>query len=705
MKSARKILVTAALPYANGSIHVGHLVEYIQADIWARFQRLRGHECHFVCADDTHGTAIMVESRKRNITPEELIQGVWLEHTQDFKGFEIDFAHYSSTNSKENRELCELFYEQMKAKNLIATKDIEQLYCNHDQMFLPDRFVKGTCPNCGTLDQYGDSCDVCAATYQPAQMKNPYCSICKTPPVLKHSEQLLFKIDQHRDFLQDWLPKHTSREVTRKMNEWFNEPLRDWDISRNAPYFGFEIPGSPGKYFYVWVDAPMGYVSATRQLCERTGMKFDDIWKSDSKYEVYHFIGKDIVYFHTLFWPALLKTAEFRTPTQVFVHGHLTVNGQKMSKSKGTQVQAKTYLKHLEPGYLRYYYASKLGSGADDLDLNFDDFVSRVNSDLIGKITNLGSRGAQMLGKKFAGQLVDPGAEGLGKIKAAQAATESIAKHFEDREFVKATAEIRQIADEANRFFDEKAPWKTQDSDPAATQQVLTTTLNLFRILSICLKPIMPSYAVKVEKLFQANQPFTWADINQVLTSGQMAPFEHLMQRIDPEKIEKIKEESMPADSKPTDTPTAGGQSNAKDTKKAGAAKASAGASASSPGVASGSGSGSGLKPEIEIDAFSAVDLRVAQILEAEAVPEADKLLRLKISLGPLGERQIFAGIKAAYDPAQLVGRMTVVVANLKPRKMKFGMSEGMVLAAGPGAPELFILSPDAGAKPGDAVK
>lgn len=690
MSDSRRILVTAALPYANGSIHVGHLVEYIQADIWSRFQRLRGHECHFVCADDTHGTAIMVESRKRKITPEELIAAVWKEHTEDFKGFEIDFSHYSSTNSEENRQLCEQFYVKMQEKKLIATKSIEQLYCNFDQMFLPDRFVKGTCPVCKSVDQYGDSCDVCSATYAPADMISPYCSVCKTPPVLKNSDQLLFKVDALRDFLQAWLPQHTSKEVTRKMSEWFNEPLRDWDISRNAPYFGFEIPGSPGKYFYVWVDAPMGYVSATKQLCAKVGMKFDDFWAENSKAEVYHFIGKDIVYFHTLFWPALLKTAEFRTPTQVFVHGHLTVNGQKMSKSKGTQVQARTYLKHLEPGYLRYYYASKLGSGADDLDLNFDDFVSRVNSDLIGKITNLGSRGAQMLGKKYGGILVDPGTEGLAKITAAQAAVESIAKHFEDREFVKATAEIRAIADEANRFFDEKAPWKTADSDPTATQAVLSTTLNLFRILTICLKPILPSYAAKVEKLFVA-KPFKWSDIHQVLKSGTIAPFEHLMQRIDLEKIELIKTESLPpagiadtalAPTAPVKTSTEG--------------KKKMSAPAADPLAA---------KPEIEIDAFSAVDLRVGEILSAETVPEADKLLRLKVSLGPMGERQIFAGIKSAYDPAKLIGRLTVVVANLKPRKMKFGMSEGMVLAAGPGAPDLFILTPDSGAKPGDPVK
>lgn len=690
--NSRRILVTAALPYANGSIHVGHLVEYIQADIWCRFQRLRGHECHLVCADDTHGTAIMIESKKRKITPEELIAGVWKEHTDDFRNFLIDFSHYSSTNSPANRELCEFFYEHMKSQGHISSKEIEQLYCPKDQMFLPDRFVKGTCPNCKSPDQYGDSCDVCGATYSPEQMINPACSTCGTTPVLKNSEHLLFELESFRAFLKEWIPQHTNKETSRKILEWFDEPLRPWDISRDAPYFGFEIPGSPGKYFYVWVDAPMGYVAATRELCQKTGMNFDDFWKSD-KTEAYHFIGKDIVRFHLLFWPALLKTANFRLPNQVFVHGHLTVNGQKMSKSKGTQVQAKTYLKHLGPEYLRYYYASKLGPSADDLDLNFDDFVSRVNSDLIGKITNLGSRGAQMLGKKFGGQLVAPDDLGLEKIQAAQKACENIAQLFEEREFNKAINEIRGLADEANRYFDEKAPWKSVETDPAGTQQVLSSTLNLFRILAICLKAVLPSYAEKVEALFRAPSPYLWKDTQSILSSGKIADYEHLAQRIDPELIKKIIAEStvsLPATNAAAGTPQA-------TVKTAPSSKTSNKKPAPVDPMI--------LKPEIEIDDFSKIDLRVAEILVAEAVPEADKLLRLKVSLGPLGERQIFAGIKSAYDPATLVGRKTVVVANLKARQMKFGLSEGMVLAAGSGGSELYILSPDSGARPGDPVK
>lgn len=690
--NSRRILVTAALPYANGSIHVGHLVEYIQADIWCRFQRLRGHECHLVCADDTHGTAIMIESKKRHITPEELIAGVWKEHTNDFRNFLIDFAHYSSTNSPANRELCEFFYGHMKSQGHISSKEIEQLYCPKDQMFLPDRFVKGTCPNCKSPDQYGDSCDVCGATYSPEQMISPACSTCGTTPVLKHSEHLLFELESFRGFLKEWIPQHSNKETARKLLEWFDEPLRPWDISRDAPYFGFEIPGSPGKYFYVWVDAPMGYVAATKELCQKTGMNFDDFWKSD-KTEVYHFIGKDIVRFHLLFWPALLKTANFRLPNQVFVHGHLTVNGQKMSKSKGTQVQAKTYLKYLGPEYLRYYYASKLGPSADDLDLNFDDFVSRVNSDLIGKITNLGSRGAQMLGKKFHGELVMPDALGLEKIQAAQKACENIAQLFEEREFNKAINEIRALADEANRYFDEKAPWKSVETDPAGTQQVLSSTLNLFRILAICLKAVLPAYAEKVEALFQATTPYLWKDTQSLLSSGKIAPYEHLAQRIDPELIKKIIAEStvsLTASDTPKISPSVAAKS-------APSSKTSSKKPAPVDPMI--------LKPEIEIDDFSKIDLRVAEILLAEAVPEADKLLRLKVSLGPLGERQIFAGIKSAYDPATLVGRKTVVVANLKARQMKFGLSEGMVLAAGAGGSELYILSPDSGARPGDPVK
>ena len=670
----RRILLTAALPYANGPIHLGHLVEYLQADFWNRFQKMRGHECHYICADDTHGTAIMVEAKKRGISPEQLIDGVWKDHTKDFADFQIEFSHYSSTNSGENRELCEQFWVAMKSQNHTTIKSVEQLYCNHDKMFLPDRFVKGSCPKCGAKDQYGDNCDVCGATYSPNDLKDAYCSICGNAPIKKNSDHLMFQLDHFRDFLLHWLPGHTSKEMANKMKEWFNEPLRDWDISRDAPYFGFQIPGHPDKFFYVWVDAPMGYISSSLQFSKKSGMQFDDFWKSENT-EVYHFIGKDIVYFHTLFWPALLKTAGYRTPTQVFVHGRLTINGEKMSKSKGTNIPARIYLNHLDPQLLRYYYASKLSNTVDDFDWSESDFANRVNSDLIGKITNLGSRGAQMLKKKIDGKMSDMDADGEKLVNLAASKSEEIAQLYEAREFSRAIAEIRSLADETNRYFDEKAPWKTIETDVTGTKQVLTTTLNIFRILSIYLKPILPDYARKVEKLF-SEKPYSWSDAQKSITNHAIQDYEHLAQRVETEKVKAMMEDSKPRTS--INTPNA---------------------------VATPAAKVNNDSSEIEIDLFSKVDLRIAKIIEAEEVKDADKLLRLKVDVGHLGTKQIFAGIRSAYNAADLIGRHTIIVANLKPRKMKFGLSEGMVLAAGGGGKELFILSPDPGAKPGDKVK
>jgi len=679
----RKILLTCALPYANGPLHLGHMFEHLYADFWVRFQKMRGHEVLFICADDTHGTPIMVEARKRGITPEQLIDLAWKDHVKDFQQFQIEHTHYSSTNSKANRELCELFFQKMKEKNHLGTRIIQQLYCNHDKMFLPDRFVKGECPKCGTKDQYGDSCDVCGSTYTPADLKNSYCAVCGTKPVEKPSEQIMFKLEDFRDYLKSWLPTHTTKEIGNKMLEWFNEPLRDWDISRNAPYFGFQIPGYPDKYFYVWVDAPMGYVSSTKEYCEKNGLSFDDYWKSE-KSEVYHLIGKDIVYFHTLFWPALLKAADFRTPSSIWVHGHVMVNGEKMSKSKGTFLSAGVYLSHLDPMYLRYYFASKFSSGVDDVDFSLDDFTQRTNSDLIGKITNLASRGAQMLNSKIDGVMSEPDAEGLALLQRAQAKAEDIAQNFENREFVKAINEIRSLADEANRYFDERAPWKTLDGDPAGTKQVLTTTLNLFRMLAIFLKPVLPLYTEKVEKLFN-EKPYTWDSVKTVLKNHKINAYEHLATRIDPVKVKAM----MDANKKEL-------EEKAERDAKAGFVKGPTDAPADRNAASS---------SEITIDDFGKLDLRIAEIIEAEEIKEADKLLRLKVNLGPLGERQIIAGIKSAYKPEQLKGRKVLVVANLAPRKMKFGMSEGMVLAAGAGGNELFVLSPDEGAKPGDKVK
>lgn len=679
--STRRILLTTALPYANSDVHIGHLVEHCQADFWTRFQKMRGHEAYYVCADDTHGTPVMIAARDKGITPEQHIAGVWKDHVRDFHGFQIQHDFYSSTNSEANRILCEQFYEKMKSKKHLALKPVEQLYCDHDKMFLPDRFVKGTCPKCGALDQYGDNCDKCGATYSPADLKSPYCSLCRNTPHPKTSEHVLFRLNDFQEYLKSWLPQHTEKEVTNKMMEWFNEPLRDWDISRDDPYFGFKIPGYDSKYFYVWVDAPMGYVSTTKELCEKLNLKFEDFWASDSKAEVYHLIGKDITYFHTLFWPALLKTADLRTPTKVVVHGHLTVNGEKMSKSKGTQIQAKTYLKHLPAQPLRYYLASKMNSGMDDFDFDSNDFIQRVNAELVGKITNLGSRGATMLKGKMDGNLSSTlDADGAALLKRVQTASEKIAEHYENWDFAKAINEIRSLAEETNRYFDEKAPWKSLAVDAAATKQVITTTLNIFRCLSVYLSPVLPEFGTRVAQLFNESS-YSWNDSQKTLLSSSIQTYEHLATRVEAEKVKLIMEESKPAAITNT------------------APNAAASAAGNKPAPAS-AGDGT-----IEIDTFNMVDLRVAKIISAEAIPEADKLLKLKVDLGPMGERQIFAGIKSAYQAETLVGRLTVIVANLKPRKMKFGMSEGMVLAAGAGGSELFILSPDSGAKPGDKVK
>lgn len=710
-RKPRRIVATSALPYANGSIHIGHMVEYIQTDIWTRYQKMCGHDCVYVCAADTHGTPIMLKARELGVKPEEFVMGQQAEQAKDFADFGIGFDIYSSTNSEENRILSEEFYVKMRDAGHTVVKPVKQLYCNHDKMFLPDRFVKGTCPNCGSPDQYGDSCDKCGATYSPTELKGPYCATCKSTPVEKSSDHILFKLNDFREFLKEWMPQHTQKEVAAKLVEWFEGDLRDWDISRDAPYFGFEIPGFKEKYFYVWIDAPIGYIASTWQWCKLNGKKFEDYWKNEET-EIYHFIGKDITYFHLLFWPAMLKSTDFKMPTQVFVHGHLTVNGEKMSKSKGTSIKARTYLNHLDPMYLRYYYASKLTARVDDLDLNVTDFVNRVNSDLVGKITNLGSRGAQMLKKRIDGKLGKCAADGEALIRSAQAKADAIGLLYEAREYSRAMNEIREIADETNRYFDEKAPWNMIKEDVEGTRAVLTTTLNIFRLLAIYLKPVLPLYADKVAKLLN-EQPYTWSDAHKILENAEIGEYEHLATRVEQAKFDQVIEDSMPrdaagniivaeaaADAKPVKKAKGG---NVTTTSTPGAASGEASAKTAAPKVAA--SASNAIASEIEIDAFTNVDLRIAKIIEAEAVPEADKLLRLKVSLGELGERQIFAGIKAAYKPEDLVGRLTIIVANLKPRKMKFGMSEGMVLAAGEGESDLFIMSPDSGAKPGQKVK
>ena len=539
---SRKILITAALPYANGDIHIGHIVEYLQADIWARFQNLVGNECRYICADDTHGTPIMLNAQKQGITPEELVNRCFDQHVKDFHDFEIKFTHFDSTNTDTNREMAENIYLKMKENGHIETRDVKQNYCEHDKMFLPDRFVKGTCPKCGAKHQYGDACEVCSSTYSSDDLKDKYCVICKNEPTKKSSEHIFFKLNHFREFLQGWVKEHTQKEVANKLQEWLSDDLQDWDISRDEPYFGFKIPGTDNKYFYVWVDAPVGYISSTKRWCDENQKDYLEYWAEDSDAEIYHFIGKDIVYFHTLFWPAMLKNAGIKTPEQVFVHGFLNINGEKMSKSRGTFIMARTYLKHLDPMYLRYYYATKLSSSVEDIDLNFEDFSNRINSELVGKITNLASRGAQMLNKKIDGKMGPISKEGLDRIQAAKEKSKLIAQHYEDRNYNKALSEIRNIADETNRYFDEKEPWKMIKNDVESTREVLTTTLNLFRIMAIYLKPVLPKYVGNVEKLFN-EKPYVWNSTHYHLENHQINAFEHLAKRVDMESIDNIVEE------------------------------------------------------------------------------------------------------------------------------------------------------------------
>ena len=675
MSDTRQILVTSALPYANGPIHIGHLVEYIQTDIWVRFQKLRGHACWYVCADDAHGTPIMLRAQAEGISPEGLIEQVGREHRADFADFHIGFDNYHSTHSEENRRLATLIYERNRDAGHIARRTITQLYDPEKGMFLPDRFIKGECPRCGAADQYGDSCEACGATYSPTELRNPVSAISGATPIEKESEHLFFKLDDFRDMLRKWTKAgHLQPEVIHKLDEWFREGLREWDISRDAPYFGFEIPDAPGKYFYVWLDAPIGYMASFRHLCEREGLDFDAWWGPESQAEVYHFIGKDIIYFHALFWPAMLTGAGFRTPSAIFAHGFLTVDGKKMSKSRGTFIKARTYLEHLNPEYLRYYFAAKLGAGIDDIDLNLEDFVQRVNSDLVGKVVNIASRCAGFIVKRCEGRLSD-GLDEPGLLETFVRAADEIARLYEAREFGHAMREIMTLADRANQYIDERKPWvlAKDEARRGEAQAVYSMGLELFRVLMILLKPVLPAMAVKAEAFLQV-PPLAWADLGTPMGAHRVAAFEPLMTRVDPDAVAAMVEASRESLEEKTSPPAAGPL-------------------ADEP-----------IAPEIGFEDFARIDLRVARIARAEQVEGADKLLRLTLDLG--GEtRQVFAGIKSAYDPAELEGRLTVMVANLAPRKMRFGVSEGMVLAAGPGGKDLFILSPDQGAEPGMRVK
>ena len=691
----REILITSALPYANGPIHIGHLVEYIQTDIWARFQKLRGHNCWYVCADDAHGTPIMLKARAEGIAPEALIARVGEEHQADFADFRIGFDHYHSTHSDENRDCAILIYERNRDKGHVTARTIHQAFDPVEQMFLPDRFIKGECPKCGAADQYGDNCEACGASYSPAELKNPTSVVSGAVPEQRESEHLFFRLADFEPMLREWTRGGgLQAQVANKLDEWFEAGLREWDISRDAPYFGFEIPDHPGKFFYVWLDAPIGYMASFKHLCESergraAGLDFDAFWGKGSRAELYHFIGKDIIYFHALFWPAMLHGADFRTPTAIFAHGFLTVDGQKMSKSRGTFIKARTYLDHLNPEYLRYYFAAKLGSGVDDIDLSLDDFQARVNADLVGKVVNIASRTAGFITKRFGGrlgaQLPEP-----GLFEAFAAAGQGIAEAYERREFSRAVRDIMALADRANQYIDEQAPWVVakQDGRDAELQGICTQGLNLFRLLIGWLKPILPGTAEAAEAFLRI-EPLTWADLGAPLLDHDIAKFKPLMTRVEPKHIEAVLEASkqdLAATQRPADTQPAAEQG--------GDATAASSHLAADP-----------LADTIDFGAFAQVDLRIARIAKAAPVEGADKLLQLTLDLGGGEARNVFAGIRKAYAPSELEGRLTVMVANLAPRKMRFGVSEGMVLAAGPGGKDIFILSPDAGAEPGMKVK
>ncbi|MBT9097108.1 methionine--tRNA ligase [Methylovulum psychrotolerans] len=674
--SNRKILVTSALPYANGPIHLGHLVEYIQTDIWVRFQKQRGHQCHYVCADDTHGTPIMLRADKEGITPEALIGKVWEQHFADFNEFGVAFDNYHSTHSEENRVLSAMVYTRLRDAGHISSRTITQAFDPVKNMFLPDRFIKGECPKCGAAEQYGDGCEVCGATYSPTDLKNPVSAISGEKPIAKDSVHYFFDLANFTEMLSAWTNAgHLQPEVSNKLAEWLGGGLQQWDISRDAPYFGFEIPDAPGKYFYVWLDAPIGYMASFKNLCDKQGLDFDAFWAKDSTAELYHFIGKDIIYFHALFWPAMLSGAGLRTPSAIFAHGFLTVNGEKMSKSRGTFITARTYLEHLNPEYLRYYFAAKLSAGVDDLDLNFDDFSQRVNADLVGKVVNIASRCSGFITKRFAGVLSANCAE-PALFADFLSANASIADFYETREFGKAMREIMALADKANQYIDEKKPWLLAKAEGKEQElhEVCSMGLNLFRVLVLYLKPVLPVLAAEAEHFLKL-APQAWTEAVQPLLAHEINEFKPLMTRVDADKITAIVDASK------------------ENLEKTAVVVAAPVAKQFEP-----------IAETIDFNDFAKLDLRVAKIVKAAAVEGSDKLLQLTVDIGD-ETRTIFSGIKSAYQPEDLEGRLTLVIANLAPRKMRFGVSEGMVLAAGPGDKEIWLLSPDSGAVAGLRVK
>jgi methionyl-tRNA synthetase len=683
MSSAqRSILVTSALPYANGPLHLGHMLEQVQTDIWVRFQRSRGHECLYVCADDAHGTAIMLSAEKQGISPEAQIDRIRAEHQRDADAFLISFDNYYSTHSEENRYWCEYIYQRLRDNGHIAEREITQAYDPEKGLFLADRFIKGTCPRCRTADQYGDNCEACGATYTPAELIDPVSALSGATPVERKSRHFFFRLPLLADMLRDWISSGTLQPpIANKLREWADGGLHEWDISRDAPYFGFEIPGEKDKFFYVWLDAPIGYMGSFQDYCQRTGTDFDRFWRPGHDTELYHFIGKDIINFHGLFWPAMLHSAGLRTPTGIFAHGFLTVNGTKMSKSRGTFINASTYLEHLDAEYLRYYFAAKLGAGVEDIDLNLEDFVQRVNADVVGKVVNIASRCAGFLRKQHGNRLAADCSE-PELLDEFLGAGERIAAHFEEREFSKAMREIIALADRANQYIDQHKPWVlARDPENAAqVHAICSVGINLFRVLMVYLKPVLPRMAEKAEAFLRTS--LDWTALQGPLLDHELAPFEPLLTRIEAGQVEAV----------------------LKAEKQAAAASAATGAGAAARAAAAPAAQDD-LAAEIDFEAFARIDLRVARITSAEAVEGADKLLRLQLDLGALGQRQVLSGIKAAYDPQTLVGRLTVVVANLAPRKMRFGVSEGMVLAAGPGGKHLYLIAPDSDAEPGMPVK
>ena len=665
MADQRNILVTSALPYASGPLHLGHLVEYTQTDIWARFQRMRGHRCTYVCASDAHGTPTMLRADAASIAPEALVAEVAIGHRKDFEQFRISVDNYQTTHSAENLELTREMYRRLKENGYIDRRVITQAYDEQRRMFLPDRYVRGECPSCGAEDQYGDACENCSATYAPMDLGNPVSVVSGTTPSLRESEHFFFRLSAFEDELRAWVPEHVDASMVRKLDEWFQAGLKDWDISRDSPYFGFEVPGETGKYFYVWFDAPIGYMASFLELCGKadSGLAFGDYWDADAPNELYHFIGKDIVYFHTLFWPSVLSGAGYRKPSGVFVHGFLTVDGKKMSKRRGTFIMASTYAKHLDPDYLRYYFAAKLSASADDIDLNLDDFIARLNSDLVGKVVNIASRCAGFI-QRHNGGLLGETLQDQALYQSFADTAPQIAADYEQRNYSRALKRIIALADSANRYIDAEKPWILA-KDPQQTRRVVdvcTLGINLFRTLMVYLKPVVPGLAERAEEFLDAD-PLVWSDAGTPLLDHRLRKFRNLLERVPPKEVQAMVNDSRTG----PDTPPAK------------------------------------YKDEIDIELFSKVDLRIARVIEADYVDGADKLLALRLDLGG-DERVVFAGIRSAYRPEDLVERLVVVVANLKPRKMRFGTSQGMILASGPGGSDIYLLSPDSGAKPGMKV-